>query len=167
MCMNTCVPTHMHRHLSARERLMLSTLKYGIFCGIRVRMRWGQGGLDRFQELGHHPSQQLQREFIRVAADQNNYSSTEDAWDRENHQHLLYKSEACTGERRAELPTAGMGLCTGCFSQGQLPVPVPGRQAAMIGSCVHHDSWLSLTPPQKPERYIHNSWQTCLSDCLD
>lgn len=38
-----------------------------------------QGRLDKFQETGGHLSEQLNLEYIRVAADQKSYSNIEDA----------------------------------------------------------------------------------------
>lgn len=85
MCICVCMCTS--THLSTRLWLILSNLNYGILCGILVGMGGGQGRLDKLQEIGHHLSDQLRLECIRMAAaDQQNYSNTEDAWDAKNQQ---------------------------------------------------------------------------------
>lgn len=68
-----------------------------------------QGRLDKFQETGGHLSEQLNLEYIRVAADQKSYSNIEDAWDRENQQWFPVWVLNWKG-RRAELPSAGITL---------------------------------------------------------
>lgn len=81
----------------------------GSFVGAWLGWDRVQGRLDKLQEIGHHLSDQLRLEYIRMAADQKNYSNTEDAWDTKNQQWCAVQVLNRKG-RKAEFPTAGMGL---------------------------------------------------------
>lgn len=91
----------------------------GSFVGSWLGWEGVQGRLDKLQEIGHHLSDQLRLEYIRMAADQKNYSNTEDAWDTKK-PTVVFSTSPKLKKQKGRVPNCRHGLVSELLLPGAI-----------------------------------------------